>query len=239
MADIDIIIPTFNNEDFTLRCLESIKKYSNHQNYRVIWVDNGSTRPMPVIEYLMQGEIPFVHLMLPENLGFVKATNAGLAISTAPYVVLMNNDTEAVEGWLDQMLYVMENAPDAGLVGPLCSIADSWQNIDRCREMWKLDLPIPGFAVVPHMVAFFCTMIRREVIRKVGYLCEEFGLGFGDDDWYCELARRKGFKIYVALNVVIPHHHRTTFRSMFAREQIKIMQDKALATYHRKCRDEQ
>ena len=38
----DIIIPTYNNEEHTVECLNSIKKYTSPIDYRVIWVDNAS-----------------------------------------------------------------------------------------------------------------------------------------------------------------------------------------------------
>ena len=40
----DIIIPTFGQEDFTVKCLESIRKHTKSSDYRIIWVDNGSSR---------------------------------------------------------------------------------------------------------------------------------------------------------------------------------------------------
>ena len=38
--ECDIIIPTYENEDLTVACFESIKK--NTKDFRILWVDNGS-----------------------------------------------------------------------------------------------------------------------------------------------------------------------------------------------------
>ena len=44
-----------------------------------------------------------------ENVGWVKGANIGLAMSTAPYVVLMNDDCEIVtENWLEKMAAVFD-----------------------------------------------------------------------------------------------------------------------------------
>ena len=38
----DIIVPTFNQEDHTIRCFDSLREYTD--NYRLIWADDGSTK---------------------------------------------------------------------------------------------------------------------------------------------------------------------------------------------------
>ncbi len=239
MVLFDIIIPTFNQSTYTIKCFESIMKYSRNHDYRIIWIDNESD----TMEYISVHDFLNKNIELKakvidyrnqENLGFVKGTNMGIAISTAPYVVFMNNDTEAVEGWLDKLLNVFQREPDAGVVGPLCSIGASWQNIDNIRNHIDISVPCDKYLETKHMVAFFCAMIKREVIKKVGYLSEDFGIGLGDDDWYCEQVRRSGFRIFVTLNCVIPHYHRTTFKSLYKEEEIKDMQEKAIALFYSK-----
>ena len=41
---------------------------------------------------------------LPENYGFCKAVNEGIKASRAPYVLLLNNDTEVKEDFLEEMV---------------------------------------------------------------------------------------------------------------------------------------
>ena len=46
-----------------------------------------------------------VHIIeLPENYGFCKAVNEGIKASRAPYVLLLNNDTEVKEDFLEEMV---------------------------------------------------------------------------------------------------------------------------------------
>ena len=59
----------------------------------MIFVDNGSTDGS---RQLVEQEYPEVQVVaLPENLGFCRAVNRGIRASRTPYVVLLNNDTEA------------------------------------------------------------------------------------------------------------------------------------------------
>ena len=220
---IDIIIPIWNEGAITVKCLKSIKKHT--KDYRLILIDNGS-RPdewrQVEKEAHRHSNVFVIHN--DENLGFVKATNQGIATSTAEKIILMNNDTEAVAGWVDGMLQVFSVHDRIGVVAPMCSIADSWQNIEKLKEAWGEELPCEGYRKVDGMVAFFCTMIDREIIRKVGYLSEDFGIGLGDDNWYCHLVHQAGFEIYLTKNVVIPHHHRTSFKKLYTPEKLREVQ---------------
>src|SRR5277367_66143 len=99
----DIIIPNYVTPELAptiLQCLQSLRKYSS--NYHLIVVDNNSP----------SGELISAELALhanrlvvaaPENLGFVRAVNLGIRLSTSPYVVILNNDTRVVKGWLETL----------------------------------------------------------------------------------------------------------------------------------------
>lgn len=201
----DIIIPQYENSAFTVNLLKSI--YDCTTDYRIILIDNGSMdwefdTTMEELE-----RHPHFVIRNPTNLGFIKGVNQGIASSTADFVVLQNNDTIVEPGWLDKMLECFDD-PAVGLVGPTTITAKSWQNRDN--------LPAEFFRTpqrqINGMLAFFCTVIKREVITKIGYLSEEFGLGFGDDDDYCERAKNAGFKLVLRTDVTVLHYHRTTFK---------------------------
>lgn len=232
---IDIVVPTFNQSLFTLRCFQSIKQFT--KNFRIIWIDNGSvdSEYNAVKKWLVDNNVNFFGIRNMENLGFIKATNQGIATSTSSYICLMNNDVEVVDGWKNKMLSVFKLEIKAGMVGSLCTIANNWQNIERFQRTFPM-VTVPYFEVPSsRSIAFFCTFIKREVIKEVGYLSEDFGIGLGDDDWYCEQTRRAGFKLFLSLDTIIPHYHRTTFKSRFTDTEIKKMQDVALNKFRKKC----
>jgi GT2 family glycosyltransferase len=225
VATVDIIIPHYGRGQLTevcLRCLETIREHSS--DYRVILVDNASEEPEPIAAEL---ERHAEHLLLrnSKNLGFIKAVNQGLAASTAPFVVLMNNDTEAVPQWLEKLRRALHRHPRAGLAGPLTTTPDSWQG------RWTARGSAPYLLGTRRMLAFFCVMIRREVLDVLPMLDENYGVGFGDDDKYCADAEAAGFRLALAQDLRIPHHHRTTFKALYTADQIKEMQAAALAQF--------
>lgn len=202
----DIIIPQWNNAKYTVNLLESIADCTD--DYRIIMIDNGSE--LPEFEFMHRELVKHPHFLIrnPVNLGFVKGVNQGIASSTSDHIVIQNNDTIVQKGWLLKLRECFDLVDGCGLAGPTTEMAQSWQNRDNIPPMWfrQPTRQIGG------MLAFFSVMISRDVITKVGYLSEEFGLGFGDDDDYCERAKKAGFKLVLRTDLTIPHYHRTTFK---------------------------
>jgi GT2 family glycosyltransferase len=214
----DIIIAHYGIKHLTelcLACLKSIRSYSS--NYRLIFIDNAS----PEFDKILPELELHNHLLIrnTENLGFIKAVNQGLALVTAPYIVLLNNDTEVCENWLEKLSTPLTLG--ASISGPLCTSINSWQGQTYEADRWEL-LP------KNHMLAFFCTMFRKEVFDVCGFLDEDFGVGFADDDWYCWKAQRENFRLALVRNLKIHHHHRSTFFELYGPSKAHEMQVKAL-----------
>lgn len=223
----DIVIPSWNQEDLVVKCLESIKKYSG--DYRVIFVDNASEKS--VLDSVKKVLIDMPHLLLVNktNLGFVKAVNQGLYLSSAPYVVIMNNDTEAAEDWLVKLKKHLVGK--IMLSGPKTTAKGSWQGDPETMKKMKINMD--GINKVPSL-AFFCVMMRREIFDICGYLDEDFGVGFGDDDNYCWRVNKAGYELVFVGDLIVPHHHRSTFNKIYKKEEIKSMQENALKLFKSK-----
>ena len=263
MKRVYVITPTWNNADYTIRCFDSVAK--NTDNYKIIWIDNGSEKEEKekVQKFLEINKIPHVAMINDENLGFVKGTNQGMNLAIkdgVDFVVLLNNDTEVFDGWLERMILVFDKNEKIGIVGSLASPSHGWQDINNLKikrpdefgdlpdynnnpekyaEIIKEKYNKQSIEVYPN-VAFFCTLIKKDVLKKIGVLSEDFGLGFGDDDDYCSRALDVGYKIYLAKDVFIFHNHRTTFKKHFSQEQIKEMGRKnqeILKNKHERYRD--
>ncbi len=210
-AIVDIVLPTFNQCAMTVACLRSLAAHTDRALIRVIWVDNGSApeERSAVEKAFAETGLRHLALALEENTGFVKASNVGIAASTAPFILLLNNDTEVVPHWLDRMLDVMHEKPKVGLVGVRSS--------SPADHAARSEQPGPGYVVLKDksMLPFFCVLIRREVLVTVGYLSEEFRMGFGDDDDYSRRAQAAGWQLARRRDVEILHHHRTTFDAVY------------------------
>lgn len=196
---IDIIIPVYNQLKYTKKCVESIKK--NTKDYNLIIVNNGSTDGTN--EYLDKlNQSRKVKIIDSEiNQGFVKATNQGIKVSKND-VVLLNNDVEVPSGWLEMLRGSIENK-EVGATGPLSTAVNQEQYFKNYKEKWE-----------GKYLSFFCCLIKREVIDKIGLLDENIEIGIGDDNDYCTRIQVAGYKLCLNTSLIVKHHHRTTIKTI-------------------------
>lgn len=216
---VSIIIVTFNQWDYTKKCIESIKKWSDG-NYEIIVVDNASsddtinnlTRKYPEIR-LIQNNM---------NKGFPAAANQGLSYALGEFALLLNNDTVLTENWLERMIEVAESDPKIGLVGPISNEVSGLQidkdaNYTTIEEMHNYAALIKknkkGEVFNFPRIAFLCTLIKKEVIEKIGGLDERFTPGNYEDDDFCLRAQLAGFKTVIAKDVFIHHYGSKSFKA--------------------------
>lgn len=108
MYQATIVIPNYNGEKYLNQCLKSIPF---RDDIEVIVVDNGSKDKS--ISFVKE-KFPYVRIIQNlQNEGFSVAVNEGIRSSEAPYVILLNNDTEIEENFIDELLYVMRQHPGA------------------------------------------------------------------------------------------------------------------------------
>lgn len=228
---ISIIIPTWNQSTHTLKCLDSLKKYTSIP-YEVIWIDNGSNDfHHNMVKNKIRG---FRHKKErhPKPLGFPKANNRGIALSSGDYIVMLNNDVEVMAGWDTELRAALKKGKGAS--GPVAIQPGGWQaikfhpwigvsmNHDHeyirkfLKEKWGgkfLDIPNnPVRRGWRRILAFFCTMFNREVFHRVGNLDERFGVGMGEDDDFCFRMRNHGYKLWLCLGAVVKHALSVTMR---------------------------
>lgn len=104
-----IVIPNFNGLSYLSDCLNSLKHELDLKLDEVLLVDNASTDNS--IGFVKEN-FPFVKIIsLNENYGFSYAVNEGIKESTGEFVVLLNNDTQVCNGWLESLIKCIENDP--------------------------------------------------------------------------------------------------------------------------------
>jgi GT2 family glycosyltransferase len=209
-----VIVPTWNNSELTLRCLQSLS--ANTKNYVLVWIDNGSDGPERSTMTAEVGRLGIPHhsAFNPANLGFPKAINQGLTIALPKGydpIVLLNNDVTLTPGWLDKFRAAFRAFPRVGLVGSLHT--NGSQDFRRFHPGSNVPalINIKPLAIrVVRDVPFSCVAIRRAVVEKVGLLDERFSPCLGEDSDYCDRLRTTGWEMAYVLNCVTAHVHQAT-----------------------------
>lgn len=214
-------MPTWNNFEYLVRAVESIRDYTQEAQWRLVVVDNGSTDETPgYLRHLIQTGVPLTIIELPSNRGFVTATNAGLAeVRPGENVCLMNDDIQIVDPlWLKKL--------EADLQDPLIGMVVPVSNYVMWLQKAALSFQIPFKKHETNLVVYFCGLMRYDAFQKVGYLDERFGMGGNDDMDYSIRMHDAGYKLWIDREVFVLHYgSRTLLRNNDTAAYDKINQD--------------
>ena len=175
---VTIVIPNYNGLKFLEPCLSALS-CQTCQDYELLVVDNGSTDGS--VAWLQEREIPAI--LLSANTGFAGAVNTGIKAAATPYVILLNNDTEAEPDYVRALLRAMEQSPRIFSVSPKMLQMYHRELMDDAGDMYSL----MGWAYQrgvgrraehynrPCHIFSACAgaaIYRREVFEQIGYFDE-------------------------------------------------------------------
>ncbi|MEA3347297.1 MAG: glycosyltransferase, partial [Candidatus Auribacterota bacterium] len=91
MKQLSFIIINYNTADLTVKCIDSIKRFSNFK-HEIIVVDNGSLDES--ISRIRDSFSDVKVVKNDENVGFAKACNKGFNESEGSLICFLNSDAE-------------------------------------------------------------------------------------------------------------------------------------------------
>lgn len=217
---VSIITVNFNSTAVTVDFLKSVLQYP-YENMEVIVVDNASNEDPTGI---LQQTMPDVKIIRSnKNLGFAGGNNLGVNQATGSFLLFINNDTEITEGAIAKMVQVLQTHPDAGAVSPkfhyyfhpgvieyagynpmnFFTARVTMQGNKQVDTGQYLTLTETNYAHGGGM------MVPRAVIDAVGTMPDYYFLYYEELDW-CEMMKRKGYKIYFEPGALIYHKESMT-----------------------------
>lgn len=98
--EVTIVIPNYNGKQLLENCIGTLKNQT-FRDFEVLVVDNGSTDGSKEVN---ADGLALRVIALQENTGFCGAVNVGIRETKTPYVILLNNDTEAEPDFVEALL---------------------------------------------------------------------------------------------------------------------------------------
>lgn len=209
MSDVLVVVLNWNGEEYLGDCLESLISKTRYEDFQVLVVDNNSKDDS--VEIVK--DFPEVDLIENErNLGFSIGNNVGIYENQGfDYYLLLNNDTEVKEGWLEKLVETFQEKEDAGICGPKLkhpdgTIQSAGINLPELESMRsdEEDREMDTEEVDGVLGAAF--MIKREVIDEIGYLDEIYSPAQHEESDYCSRARKAGYKVYLEPDSEVLHY---------------------------------
>jgi GT2 family glycosyltransferase len=179
---------------------------------------------------MVDTEFPKVHLIRnPANVGFARASNQAITLSTGRYILLLNPDTVLHDDALSRMVGFLDRHPGIGILG--CRLLTTEGKIDpHCArkfptlfgeflEMTRLSYWFPHSRVFSgYLMTYWdhkdnrevdalsgaCLMVRRAAVEQVGLLDENFFLYGEDLDW-CYRFKKTRWEVFYDSEAEIAH----------------------------------
>ena len=225
---LSIVIVNYNVEHFLEQCLFSVRKAIADIEAEVFVVDNNSVDGSLK---MLADKFPEVKVIAnKDNVGFSRANNQAIRISTGEYVLLLNPDTVVEDDTFTKTIEFMDSHPDAGGLG--VKMVDGK---GRFLPESKRGLPTPATAfykmfgltkLFPHskrfaryylghlvndeineveILAGAFMLMRRETLDKCGLLDETFFM-YGEDIDLSYRITLAGYKNYYYPKTRIIHY---------------------------------
>lgn len=205
---VSVIIPNKDHKKDLEKCMNSILGKNTYPNIEFIIVENNSTE-QETFDYYKELEVMHenVHVVFYEgDFNYSKINNFGADAAKGSYLLLLNNDTEMIDGGaVNEMLgYCMRE--DVGIVGAKLLYED--ETIQHAGVVLgfggtaghafigkpRYDTGYFGRILCAQdysAVTAACMMIKRSVFDEVGGLTEELAVAFNDVD-FCLKVRKAG-----------------------------------------------
>ena len=226
--DLAVVIVNYKSRDQVLECLASLAAGAGDLAVETVVVDNDShdgtpealARLWPRVRVLVNGA----------NLGYARAVNQGLAVTTAPFVMAMNPDCDVRPGALAAMLGHLRAHPRTAVVGPKVLNSDGTLEYSARSFPDHLTFLFNRYSLLTRIfprnrfsrrylltdwdhasarevdwVSGACMMVRREAIAQVGGMDERFFMFNEDVDW-CRRMKLAGWAVAYVPDAVVVHH---------------------------------
>jgi GT2 family glycosyltransferase len=213
---VAVVIPSWNSLALLERCLGSLRDQG--VELEVLVVDNGSTDG--TVAYLEREGVP--HLALPENVGFARAMNLGVARVQAEAVLALNADTVVEPGAVAALLAALEADPSLGGVQPRILQLEEGERDARRARLYSAgqgltadgrgvelgageeQLPVTLAAREVFGVCGAACLLRRELFDELGGYDERYFAFYEDVDLNVR-ARIAGWRFAYVPDAVVWH----------------------------------
>lgn len=221
LGKVGVIIVTYNSQDYIRSCLKSVLS-NNYHGFEIVVVDNLSKdNSLTIVDEFKKIKI----IRNDKNLGFGAANNIGIKYLLkrgCEFVLLINPDTISSPTLITELVGAFQISDKIGSVGCIITYVNSQKKIWFaggsfnklfCFTRHKyMDEFLNRTKIKSGTVDFItgaCMMIKTEVIKKVGFIPEEYFLYF-EDVFFCQKIKSKGFDCFLLASPLISHQVSTS-----------------------------
>ena len=210
-----VVIPAWRRAELLRRCLASLARHQSRHSFETVVLLNGAT---PEVVALVEEEVAGAKVVRSRvNLGFGGGCNRAVRKSSGEYVVLLNDDTEVEDGWLDALVDTADAHPEAGAVGSRIVSYDGLL-LEAGGLVWREGISSHVGRGLPESTprhrflrrADYCSasslLVRRSTWDAVGGFDPQYFPGYYEDVDLCLSIGRLGQHILFEPRSCVRHH---------------------------------
>ena len=226
---VSVIIPTKDHPDVLKTCVSSLRERSEYpmDKLEIIVVDNGSEEAKKAEYEKMADLYGYKYIYDPKPFNFSYMNNVGARAASGEFLLLLNDDTEIIEGkWLSKMAaYAVRD--EVGAVGAKLLYA----NTNKIQHVGVTNLAVgPSHKLLALedsesyyfgrnkldydmlCVTAACLLVSKKKFDEVGGLSEDLKVAYNDID-FCFKLFEHGYRS-VQCNGAVLYHYESLTRGM-------------------------
>ncbi len=211
--EVSVIVPVYNQINYTIRCLQSLAEHRTQHSFEVIVMDDVSNDQTQSVLPRIPG---LRYIRNEENLGFLRNCNKAAGLARGKYLLFLNNDTIVLSGWLDSLHRTFKLHGDVGLVGSKLIYPDGrlqeaggiiWKDASGWNWGRLGDPQHPRFNYVrdADYVSGASIMIARDLFEEIGRFDERYAPAYYEDTDLAFSVRDKGYRVLYQPKSVVVH----------------------------------
>lgn len=230
--EISIIIPVYNQFDFTYNCVKSIVMNTEKHNYEIIVADDCSNDKTQNIQKVV------ANLKLcknEKNKGFLKNCNDAVNYAKGKYLVFLNNDTQVLNNWLEPMKRILDDNPNIGMTGaklvyPNGVLQEAGGVIYKDGSAANFGNGCDPFAPLFNQIrdvdyiSGAAIMIRGELWNQIGGFDVRYMPAYYEDTDLAFMVRQMGYRVVLQPESVVIHFEGVSNGNIVKYQTIKYYQ---------------
>jgi GT2 family glycosyltransferase/glycosyltransferase involved in cell wall biosynthesis len=217
-VEVSIIVPVFNQWHFTRACLNSILEVCGNEGvtYELILADDGSSD-----DTVRAAELyPNLRVVkTSKNVGFLRNCNNAAKRARGKYILLLNNDTIVLPGWLSNLYQILEHDPSVAIAGSKLLYPDgdiqeagavlfSDGTAHNVGRGYSRDTPVFNIERETDYISGASILTRKSFWEKVGGFDERYENAYCEDSDLAMTARSLGMRVvYQPASEVVHFEH--------------------------------
>ncbi|KYH34466.1 putative S-adenosylmethionine-dependent methyltransferase [Clostridium tepidiprofundi DSM 19306] len=210
---VSIIIPVYNQFEYTYSCLKSILENTKGIQYEIIIADDVSTDETKCLKNYVEN---IIIIRNKKNLGFLLNCNNAAEKVRGKYIMFLNNDTNVQKDWLKYLVELIESDEDIGMVGSklvypdgklqeaggiIWNDASGW-NYGRMDDAEKSEY---NYVREVDYISGAAIMIKKDLWKRIGGFDTRYAPAYCEDSDLAFEVRAQGYKVMYQPKSIVVH----------------------------------